>query len=200
MDLLTDPDMSTLDKLEALEADLGFDPFIEERFPPEHFFGKNVYVRELRMEKGMMFTGRTHDRDHVFILVSGDVLLWDMENGVRRIAGYTAFEAKAGTKRSFVVFEDCIILTAHYVESEITAENALEKLTFWKRAEYIERRKTQLRAEYELLSEQDGTHARLGLQNVPERGEWAGPDTLPMGKKPVARGTPEIAERLTLEN
>ena len=141
--LLENPDLSMLEKIENLEKVMGFDP-VSIDLAAKHYFGKNVYVREMRIKAGTFFTGAVHKEDHVLTLVTGDLLQWDYHRGVNRFVGYRTVESRAGVKRAAIALTDVLLTTAHYVDSAITSVTARDALTFPTRALFLEDRRQRL--------------------------------------------------------
>lgn len=77
-----------------------------------HFFGKNLYLRELSMKRGTAIAGRVHKYDHVFILMKGRLSIWS-ETGRQVLKAPAIFECKAGVQRVGYVHEDVVCMTAH---------------------------------------------------------------------------------------
>lgn len=109
---------------EAMEANEFSIPGDDPRLPLEHMFSGGVYVRTIRIPKGMFVMGRIHRREHPNILVSGSVIMMT-EEGVERISAPKHMLSPAGTKRFLYTLEDTVWSTIHKTDAR-TPEEAEE--------------------------------------------------------------------------
>lgn len=128
----------TVAQIEALEATMESMPQVE--LPTNHYFGKDVYVRELFFKKGTVATGRVQRVDHVSILISGHMTLWTPDRGVHEVYGPSITEVKHGMKRAGYAHTDVHWATAHGVKDagEYSKDMLLEFLTFRYYGEYLD--------------------------------------------------------------
>lgn len=63
-----------------------------------HHFAQGMYGRELTIPAGHYITGKTHRKEHIFIVLTGDLTVWTERGMVRAGAGAMVI-GKPGTKR-----------------------------------------------------------------------------------------------------
>lgn len=127
-------------QLELVEA--WEDSQAENGFPDpqtNHFFGNNVYVREIELEANTMMTGRVHLVSHVSMLLSGRLTMWTQKDGLQHMQGPLIMETPAGTKRLVFMHTDCRFATAHSIAGTGTQEpdELKQLLTVTKYSEYL---------------------------------------------------------------
>jgi hypothetical protein len=123
--------------IEEMEEHLLLLPQTENQ--PNHYFGKDVYVKELFFKKGTVATGRVQRVEHVSILVSGHMTLWTPERGLHDVKGFEITEVKPGMKRAGYAHTDVHWLCAYGVRDveNYHQEELLDMLTFRKYDEYL---------------------------------------------------------------
>lgn len=77
-----------------------------------HHFAPGVYMRELRIPKGAVLTGKIHRTDHLNILAKGEISVLT-EHGVQRLTAPAVISSSAGIKRAGYAHEDCVWITVH---------------------------------------------------------------------------------------
>jgi hypothetical protein len=87
-----------------------------------HHFAPGVYMRELRIPKGAVLTGKIHRTAHLNILAKGDISVLT-EHGVKRLVAPCVIQSSAGIKRAGYAHEDTVWITVHP-----TTETNLDKL------------------------------------------------------------------------
>lgn len=94
-----------------------------EQISPEviHHFAPGIYMREMRIKKGTLLTGKIHKTEHLCVL-NGDIEIAS-EDGKGRFTGYLTFLSKPGVKRIGYAHEDTVFTTVH-----ATYETNIEKL------------------------------------------------------------------------
>jgi hypothetical protein len=80
--------------------------------PLRHFFADGVYVREIFMPAGAVVVGHIHKHEHVAIMQTGDISIFD-ETGLQRMKGPHTFISKAGIKRALFIHQDTVFTTIH---------------------------------------------------------------------------------------
>lgn len=120
-------DRQVMDLVEAFTHPVGDPASMRERvlrleaalreFPqlPEdviHHFSPGVYIRELRIPKGAILTGKIHRHAHLNIMPVGDISVLT-EHGIRRITGPATLMSSPGIKRAGFAHEDTIWMTVH---------------------------------------------------------------------------------------
>lgn len=118
--------MNELDKtteqrrIDILRAEAALLELPQIDFNPVHYFAKGLYARELFMPKGSAVTGKIHTKEHLVIILYGDVSVASNE-GVTRYVGPCTFVGKAGSKRALYMHEDTLWTAIHSTE-ETTVE------------------------------------------------------------------------------
>lgn len=110
------------DKLNRLEAALLSRP--ETHLPEDvhHHFAPGVYMRELRIPKGAILTGKIHRTAHLNILAKGEISVMT-EHGIKRLVAPCVIESSPGIKRAGYAHEDTVWICVHP-----TTETDLAKL------------------------------------------------------------------------
>jgi len=87
-----------------------------EQISPEviHHFAPGIYMREMRIKKGTIITGKIHKTEHLCVL-NGDIEIAS-EDGKGRFTGYLTFLSKPGVKRIGYAHEDTVFTTVHAIE------------------------------------------------------------------------------------
>lgn len=119
-----------------------FEEELPERFKTtgdvKHYFGKDLYVRELFIESNTVATGRVHKYDHVCIMLSGRVTMWTPTTGLKEFTGPCVMEIKHGMKRAGYCHERSHWVTAHGVPGcNGEPEKLFDELTTATYAEYL---------------------------------------------------------------
>src|SRR3989304_10497708 len=77
-----------------------------------HHFAPGIYMRELRIPKGAVLTGKIHRTAHLNILAKGEISVLT-EHGVKRLVAPCVIESSHGIKRAGFAHEDTIWITVH---------------------------------------------------------------------------------------
>ncbi|MES2346309.1 MAG: hypothetical protein V4641_01940 [Pseudomonadota bacterium] len=90
------PYIPTLAQIKRAEAVLALNPAPM----PEavHHFAQGMYARELTIPAGHYITGKTHRKEHIFIVLTGDLTVWT-EHGMMRAGPGFMVTGQPGTKR-----------------------------------------------------------------------------------------------------
>lgn len=123
-------DRAAAERLEAAMLEL---PQVD--IPVEHFFGDQVYLRKILIPRGTMATGRIQKFEHISIVISGDMTVWNEHDGLVRVKGPAITVVKPGTKRVGYAHEDTLWATAHGTGFR-DIENMVGHLTAASYAEY----------------------------------------------------------------
>lgn len=110
----------TREQIERLEAEMRELPQLE--IPAEHLFGKGFYVRSIVIPAGATLTGKVHAKEHIFMVIKGDITLATEEGRKRVQAPYMAV-CRAGLKRVGHAHTETVCANVH-----ITDETDLLKL------------------------------------------------------------------------
>lgn len=101
------------EKVRALEAELSVLPQLPPTArPTRHIFAPGVYLREIFLPPGVCATGRVHKYDHA-CMVLGDLTVYSVGEGIRRITGCETFVSSAGVKRAVFVHAPTWFTTIH---------------------------------------------------------------------------------------
>jgi len=77
--------------------------------PITHDFSDNMYIREMKASAGTFLIGKVHKQDHVWMLLSGSLVV-STEEGLKEIKGPVYGTALKGSKRVAYVKNDCIFI------------------------------------------------------------------------------------------
>ena len=83
-----------------------------DKIPIKHFFMEGVYVREMKMFKGMAVVGAIHKHLHMCFLLSGYLTVTD-ENGTKDYIAPCYIISGPGIKRVLYAHEDSIWYNIH---------------------------------------------------------------------------------------
>jgi len=117
---LTAPSAPTRAQIAQFEAEVRALPQLD--LPPEHGFGPGFYTRTLRIPAGAHIVGKTHAKEHIFILSKGEMLVATVD-GRRHVKAPFQAVCRAGLKRVGYALTDCIGTNVH-----LTDETDLERL------------------------------------------------------------------------
>ena len=112
--------MDQKSKMDIFEAELAKHPQIQ--IPVIHRFTDGMYIREVHVPAGIIFTSRTHKTQHPFVISAGVATIVN-EKGERFVvmSPYTGI-TEPGTRRIFVVHMDMVLTTFH--RTDITDPDA----------------------------------------------------------------------------
>lgn len=130
------PAQKSILDFEALVAQLPGAQFGDDVGELKHSFAGPLYIREMRIPKGMLLTGRIHRHEHPFFLLAGDLTVFDEFDGGRRIKAPVYFVSKPGVKRIGFAHEDVLMVTVHYVGEERDLLKIEDMETAWTYEEY----------------------------------------------------------------
>lgn len=115
-------------------------------FPLKHHIARGMYVREIFMPAGHVVVGEIHKHEHLAIVCSGDISVYD-ENGLNRITGPypVVFCSTPGIKRAIYMHTDCIFMTVHSITSDendiVAIEEEIACKTYAEFDRYIEQQR-----------------------------------------------------------
>ena len=97
--------------MDIFEAEVAKLPQLQ--IPVIHRFTEGMYIREVHVPAGTIFTSRTHQTQHPFVLSKGVATIVDeKENKIVVQAPHTGITEK-GTRRIFVTHTDIVLTTFH---------------------------------------------------------------------------------------
>jgi len=82
-------------------------------FPLRHSYGDGLYVREIFIPGGYVFTGRIHKYMNPQFLMSGECLLATEYHGLQHLVGPALVMAVPGEKRAAIAISDLWMITVH---------------------------------------------------------------------------------------
>lgn len=94
---------------------------VQADMPLAHFFADGLYARQLTIPKHCVLTGAIHKREHINVLLKGDITV-ATDEGVKRIQAPYVMVSKPGTKRAGFAHEESVWLTVHACEAKDVAE------------------------------------------------------------------------------
>lgn len=106
--------------------------------PVKHTFGKNIYMREILIPKGLLLTGKVHKFESMHIIQYGKMLV-TTEEGKRVIEGPCTQYSMPGVKRAGYALEDTYWITVHAIDNVNTMkeEDMADYLTTNTYEEYL---------------------------------------------------------------
>lgn len=108
------PNIPTREQIDALQHAVAQLPQIEPK--TTHRFADGMYCREVFRCAGTLIVGKVHKKEHLFVLLQGDLTLWT-EEGMKRVQAPFTWVSKPGTKRVTYAHTDSIAMTVHQVSS-----------------------------------------------------------------------------------
>lgn len=112
-------EMRTVEGLVAFEQYLENHPLNEgvDFFPLFHQFADGAYTREIHLKKGYVLTGRLHKKEAIVHMMTGKILVADVE-GVRILEAPLKFVSKSGGKRVGYILEDSVWIDIYSTEKD----------------------------------------------------------------------------------
>jgi exonuclease VII small subunit len=105
---------AVIDRLER--ALVVLDQYFPEEFPTLHKFTPGMYIREIHVPAGSIFTSITHKTQHPFVISKGVCDICNEVGQVERYhAPYTGI-TNPGTRRVFLVHSDMVFTTFHVTD------------------------------------------------------------------------------------
>jgi hypothetical protein len=106
--------ISQKEKMDIFEAALASLP--QTQIPVTHRFTKGLYIREVTVPAGTLFTSRTHKTQHPFVVSKGVADIINEKGEIFRVsAPYTGI-TEPGTRRIFAVLDDMVLTCFHPTE------------------------------------------------------------------------------------
>lgn len=107
-------EVATLDQIKRLQEAASKLPQAE--LFTEHYFADGMYLRSLFRPADTLIIGKTHKREHFYLVLSGEVTI--IGDGYReRVKAPHIFVSKPGTKRAVYAHEDSLCVTVHRTDS-----------------------------------------------------------------------------------
>jgi hypothetical protein len=102
------PDTSSI---EAFEKDISNLPQLE--IVPTHYTTKDAFVREILFPKGCFMIGRIAKYDHILIMLSGKMQIWNEDIGIHILEGPNIIQSRSGIRRAGIALEETRWATVH---------------------------------------------------------------------------------------
>lgn len=106
--------MTTVDSIHKLQEAASKLPQAE--LFTEHKFADGMYLRSLFRPADTLIIGKTHKREHFYIVLSGEVTIL-MDGHKERVKAPRIFVSKPGTKRAVYAHEDSLCITVHRTDN-----------------------------------------------------------------------------------
>jgi quercetin dioxygenase-like cupin family protein len=111
---------TTNDRVDSVHRYLASLPAVD--LPITHRFAPGCYAREMFLPKGVMAISKVHRTEHFFVMLAGQMSVWDAENGVQQVSAGHIGITKPGTRRIGFAHEDCRWVTFHPTDKLDVAE------------------------------------------------------------------------------
>lgn len=119
--------LSTLQKIEVIEYWLSKEfENIANELPVVNTLNNGVYVRSLSIPAGILVTGKIHQFQHLFMLLSGDSSFMLEDKMIRSNGPSPIFNVSALTKKVVYTHSDCVFMTIH--RTDLTDINEIERI------------------------------------------------------------------------
>ena len=107
-------------KVELLQQELAKLP----QYEPEtkHYFHGGMYCREVFRHAGVLVVGAVHKKEHIYLIVSGTVVITDGDGNVQEVTGPHVVQSKPGTKRAVYAVTDALCMTFHVTDATTVEE------------------------------------------------------------------------------
>jgi hypothetical protein len=125
IDELGFPELSTRDKVFAIEAVMKEMPSAIHLTKLVHYFAPGIYARELHIPAGMTLTGKIHKYPQLNILSKGKISVLT-EDGIKEVEAPFTVVSPAGTKRIAYAHTNCVWTTILHTNE--TDTEVIEKL------------------------------------------------------------------------
>ena len=99
----------------------------EKLVPTTHSFSKGLYIREMKIPKGVIVMGKIHKYDHPNFLMKGEIMIICPE-GEMLLKAPMHFISSAGTQRMGLALEDTVWVTVHENTEDLRDVKRLEDL------------------------------------------------------------------------
>ena len=90
--------------------------------PVNHYFGPNIYIREIIIPAGTVIVGKYHKEDHLCNMIEGQMVVVDDDGARKEVKAPCVFVAKKGRKIAYVS------KTVRFQNIFSTPETDIEKL------------------------------------------------------------------------
>ena len=112
--------LTTTQKVEALLPELRSMPQVD--CNTQHYFGPNLYIREVTMPAGTVVIGKAHKAPHMCVMLQGKMVLIAEDGSKKEVKAPLTFVGTPGRKVAYIV-EDTVFQNIF-----VTDETDIEKL------------------------------------------------------------------------
>jgi len=88
----------------------------------KHYFGPNLYIREVTMPAGTVVVGKSHKADHMCVMLSGKMIIVKDDGSRQELVAPMTFVGSAGRKVAY------ILETTVFQNIFVTNETDIDKL------------------------------------------------------------------------
>lgn len=99
--------------------------------PVIHRFTPGLYVREVTLREGVIYTSRVHLTQHPFVISKGCVTVFHEDGSQRTLRAPHTGITQAGTRRAILVHEECVWTTFHPTTKTDLEEIEKETVADW---------------------------------------------------------------------
>lgn len=92
----------------------------------EHFFHGGMYVRKVYRDAGVLVAGAAHKKEHLYVIVSGRVLITDGDNEPVEQVAPAVIKSMPGTQRAVLSLEPTVCMTFHVTNAKTVEEAEAE--------------------------------------------------------------------------
>ncbi len=107
-------DVAVEQKLDSLIDAVKSAPQVE--CPEKHYFGPNIYIKEVTLPAGSVIVGKYHRHEHLCNMVSGRMIVVDSEGNRTELVAPMTFMAKSGRKIAYII--ETVVFQNIYSTSE----------------------------------------------------------------------------------
>jgi hypothetical protein len=69
----------------------------------KHYFGPNLYIREVTMPAGSVVIGKPHRKEHMCVMLQGRMIVVDAEGKQKELVAPMTFVGSAGRKVAYIL-------------------------------------------------------------------------------------------------
>lgn len=92
----------------------------------KHYFHGGMYCREVYRDGGVLVVGKVHLKQHLYVIVSGRVVVTDGESEPVEFAAPCVIQSEPGTKRAVLSLEPTVCMTFHVTDATTVEEAEME--------------------------------------------------------------------------
>lgn len=110
------PESPSSDKTAIERLQVAISGLPQTQMVTRHYFADGTYCRELLIPQGVTLVGKVHKREHLCILLQGELTISDGESS-RTLKAPCIFVSPPGVKRAGYAHEDSIFVNVHRTNS-----------------------------------------------------------------------------------